>query len=699
MEYNEEFFRKSANKKAMAIWLTLGLVLSGAYALEIVKGLRTMDYYILFLAICWVPFLAGLAALKILGTGTNIYKDIVVFGYGIFYTFVLLTTTSTIAFVYILPLSSMLILFKNRNFLLRTGIANVIVLAGVIIKNYLSGMNTPEDITGYEIQLACIVLCYAGYILAINHLNQSDGSMVNSINENLKKVITTIEQVKGASTAVVDGVTVVRELADENREGANQVVNSMKELLGNNRVLDERTLSSLKMTEGINTQVVHVAEMIEHMVQLINESAEHAKVGSEELVGVVDSTNTMAELSSEVEKVLTEFADGFNMVKKETGTIEGITSQTNMLALNASIEAARAGEAGRGFVVVADEIRSLSMGTQGSSARIMSALGHLEETSGKMTRSITGILELVQVSLDKIQQVDRSVAGITQDSLRLGDEIQTVDIAIKEVENSNQSMVENMQQMKEVMDRVTESVRRSEVTTKTMLSKYDETLNNVVYIEKVVGRLMEELGAGGFMGLKDARKGMKVSLTGISEGGERTECCSEVADTLEESILINVPENEQGIFGAPSYELKVVVDNALYIWEDIEVSRIEQGGRAYYQVAIHDNPRVLNRRKYPRMPMDKKCKITMKYNGQSYEGQMVNISANGFAFISDDKIFGHCKGEEMEVQIQDFRLLENCALEGSVIRSTEEDGKFTVGCRMPEDNMSIREYVRAKYKE
>ena len=92
----------------------------------------------------------------------------------------------------------------------------------------------------------------------------------------------------------------------------------------------------------------------------------------------------------------------FEKVKTETGTIEEINSQTNLLALNASIEAARAGEAGKGFAVVADEIRNLSDETQESSDRIMAALGHLGNTSGRMLESVKGILSIIQETQGKI---------------------------------------------------------------------------------------------------------------------------------------------------------------------------------------------------------------------------------------------------------------------------------------------------------
>ena len=110
------------------------------------------------------------------------------------------------------------------------------------------------------------------------------------------------------------------------------------------------------------------------MVSLTGESIEHATVSGADLEELVKTAHTMSELSSEVDRVLHDFKSEFEMVKQETGTIQNISGQTNLLALNASIEAARAGDAGRGFSVVADQIRTLSTETKSSSGRIEDAL-------------------------------------------------------------------------------------------------------------------------------------------------------------------------------------------------------------------------------------------------------------------------------------------------------------------------------------
>lgn len=160
MGYDEQYFAKSANKKAMTIWLTLGIVLSVAYLIEIFKGLRTIEYYLTFLAFCWIPFFIGLIVVKVKGWHASLYKDVIAFGYGFFYAFVLMTTENMLAVMYILPLTSMLILFKNRNFMIRCCVANVVLLIIYVAKNCMAGMTEPSDISNYEIQIIATMLCW-----------------------------------------------------------------------------------------------------------------------------------------------------------------------------------------------------------------------------------------------------------------------------------------------------------------------------------------------------------------------------------------------------------------------------------------------------------------------------------------------------------------------------------------------------------
>jgi len=697
MGYDEKVFKKSANKKAMYMWLFTAIILSLAYTIELIKGGRTPQYYTVFMLICWIPFFLGVAFLLVKGMDTTWYKETITVGYGVFYAFTVLTSDTNLTFAYIFPIICMLMLYKDKKMFMRISLLNIALIIANFIYTRASGNAASLTMAEFEIQLGVIVLSYIAYVLAIDHMQKSDGAMLGSVQDNLDRVVRTIEQVKDASTAVVDGITVVRELSDENIEGANNVVHSMEELTANNDVLHEKTNSSLDMTNKIDNQVGNVANLISEVVTLTNGSVEHAKMSSEQLADVVKSTTQMAELSAEVETILKNFKDEFEKVKTETGMITGITSQTNLLALNASIEAARAGEAGKGFAVVADEIRDLSMGTKTSSERILGALGNLEETSEKMTESITQTMELIRVTLEKITQVNESVTRITEDSVHIGNNVQVIDSAMNEVEDSNKNLVDNMNQVSEVMELMTSSIVEADTTTKVMRSKYEETYNNVNEIEEVVGKLIEELGQGGFMGVQDIRHGMYVNVV---EGNKRDgdEYKATVLEAEENAIMVSIPKREGQVLSISKHEeyhLQVIVDNELYNWDNVKID-IYKDGRC--RIAVEGNPQVLNRRKYRRMPIHNDCTISSRSSSQVHEGNMVNISANGFAFSTRSAEIGNAKGTLVYLKVKDFDVMNGKDLAGHIIRISDNDGEYIVGCRMLDDNMDIFNFVEENYR-
>ena len=692
MGYYEKEFAKKANKKAMIMWMILILVFSIAYIVEVAKGQKTLLFFVGMELVSWGPFVLGLMVIKLKGWQTKLYQDIACIGYGLYYLYIMLASEEMLVFTYVLPMVGIMIIFKNQGLILRCGAFNVVLLSVCIIRNCMNGMNSPQEIFNYEMQVGIILLCYMGYIVSIKHLSVSDSTLLESIKDNLDKVTTTVEKVKIASNSVVDGVTVVRELADENREGAKQVVESMGDLAEKNRMLSQRIDSSMEMTKDIDQQVENVASLVENIVQISEKSEEHANSSAIELEKVVESTNAMAKLSTEVETVLNEFKNQFERVKQETGTIENISSQTNLLALNASIEAARAGEAGKGFAVVADEIRNLSMGTQNSSNSIMEELKNLEDTSDKMTESITTILKLISETLETMQAVNSSVRMIADDSKELGNEIQIVDDAMKSVEGSNKNMVENMNQVQDIMVTMTESVVESENTTNSMLSKYEETARNVINIEGVVGALVEELGEGGFMSEQDIEEGMKVKL---AEEGSNRELHTEVAEIREGCIWIPSDARTdlflEGEIKKKRYVAQIVVNNSVYVWEHAFIGRKD---KMTYELELEGTPKVVNRRKHPRLPMTNSCDILLKSKNHSFAGRMVNISAGGFAFACRGQEFADAKGEVVQITIKDFALLNDKPLTGVVIRSSNDNGTYVVGCRMPEDHLEIQKYVK-----
>ena len=701
-EYDESFFRAKANKRAGITWLALIFIATIYYGIKTKNGEIARGYFIAFTVVGWVTYITGYIVSMIKGKAAKEYKWVLGICYLLFYAVIAWTALDKISYIFILPLLSILILYKDPKFIkMIMWFTLFVLISSNIYKGVAKGMMDFVASEECALQFAIVLCCFACTNMAIRHLVESDGALTGSIESELAQVVQTVEQVKDASNSIVDGVTVVRELADENKQGANNVVKDMGTLAKNNGILNDKTVSSIEMTKVIDTQVKDVSDLMEEFSKLIEKSVEHADLSADELTEVVEITNRMSALSSKIETILETFKKEFENVKQETSTIEGITSQTNLLALNASIEAARAGEAGKGFAVVADQIRSLSSGTQDSSNSIMEALSHLEATSDEMLESITETVELIQLNIEKVSTVNKSVSDITSDATSLGDNIKVVDSAVKQVENSNETLTANMNQVGEIMQIMTESINNAEQTTKTMLSKYEASAKSETDIESVVGELMEELGIGGFMNVSDIKSGMKFRMVIEDQTNAKEEYTGEVVDRKDNNVYINI--NNRAAFDDKRRNLKcsfnAVVDNVLYCWNGIAIHNVKAGEKGQFKLTIDTNPQVYNRRKYPRMPLDNKCTISVDGTDITYYGHMVNISANGFAFSVNDSSFENMKGKNIVIEIDNFDVIKDKEIQGCIIRCSNDEGNYIVGCRMPEDSNEIKDYVNKNYSE
>ena len=701
-EYDESFFRAKANKRAGITWLALIFIATIYYGIKTKNGEIARGYFIAFTVVGWVTYITGYIVSMIKGKAAKEYKWVLGICYLLFYAVIAWTALDKISYIFILPLLSILILYKDPKFIkMIMWFTLFVLISSNIYKGVAKGMMDFVASEECALQFAIVLCCFACTNMAIRHLVESDGALTGSIESELAQVVQTVEQVKDASNSIVDGVTVVRELADENKQGANNVVKDMGTLAKNNGILNDKTVSSIEMTKVIDTQVKDVSDLMEEFSKLIEKSVKHADLSADELTEVVEITNRMSALSSKIETILETFKKEFENVKQETSTIEGITSQTNLLALNASIEAARAGEAGKGFAVVADQIRSLSSGTQDSSNSIMEALSQLEATSDEMLESITETVELIQLNIEKVSTVNKSVSDITSDATSLGDNIKVVDSAVKQVENSNETLTANMNQVGEIMQIMTDSINNAEQTTKTMLSKYEASAKSATDIESVVGELMEELGIGGFMNVSDIKSGMKFRMVIEGQTNAREEYTGEVVDRKDNNVYINI--NNRAAFDDKRRNLKcsfnAVVDNVLYCWNDIAIHNVKAGEKGQFKLTIDTNPQVYNRRKYPRMPLNNKCTISVDGTDITYYGHMVNISANGFAFSVNDSSFETMKGQNIVIEIDNFDVIKDKEIQGCIIRCSNDEGNYIVGCRMPEDSNEIKDYVNKNYSE
>lgn len=223
----------------------------------------------------------------------------------------------------------------------------------------------------------------------------------------------------------------VQEIVSQVKLSAEKVSLSSKQLASGNDDLSQRSQEQASSLEEISSSM-------EEMTSTVTENASNAKEGSQLANEARSRAEKGAEITAQAISAVNEISDGSIRIADIIGVIDEIAFQTNLLALNAAVEAARAGDQGRGFSVVATEVRNLA-GRSAASAKeikglINDTVNKVEEGT-KLVRESGDTLEEIFVSVDKVNSM---MANIAAASLEQSEGIKQVNVAISQMDEMTQ---------------------------------------------------------------------------------------------------------------------------------------------------------------------------------------------------------------------------------------------------------------------
>lgn len=458
-------------------------VLIAAYLVELAKGNRTPGYIAVFCVILLVPFI-GCVLLYRKNKESGKIKYLGVFGYGVLYAFVLLTSTSILSFCYILPMIVVVMMFQDSKFALKAGIMSILInIAYVVLMCSVQGGPDKGMIVNYEIQIAVVVLTVGISMVATKVLEKVSSYQMGLIENEKEKGAEVLDQVLSAVEALVKKVSDIDEEAKKMTSQSESSKKAIEEIVAGTNDLAQTIQRQLEMTESIGSMTEATDEIANEIQEKFKDTREVTELGGRNINELEKASEQNTAVSSQVSTTMDKLLAQTGEVNEILQLIEGITEQTTLLALNASIEAARAGEAGKGFAVVADEIKKLSSETEAATYQIRTILEELMKQTNEAEESVSILIDSNDKQAELVVKTQKAFAQIESDIVAVDGSVGRQAANMDQIKESNKEIihyVESLSAFSEELLANTENTRDMTEDTIEGTRKVSELLDEVM---------------------------------------------------------------------------------------------------------------------------------------------------------------------------------------------------------------------------
>jgi methyl-accepting chemotaxis protein len=456
---NKSSSLQNTNKIVLIInWILDSFLILG-YTGEYLKGSKTGWYVVVFVLLVMIPMLFATWMYKNDKESRRV-KFITLTGYFIMYTFVMFTATTTklLVYTYMFPIILMYFLYFDLRLMVTCcSLALFVNVSKIIYYAVFLGMKDASATTDFTIEFASVFLYGFSLIASTKLSNKFHRESIDEIAEEKAKQEEILADVLKIASVLDRNSNKVHGIVGELTSSTEVVTCAVHEIA--HGVMD--TASSIQvqsqLTHDINDIIKATSDASHDMGNISNQTTSVVNEGMDIVDGLGQKASEVNEHSESAYRMMLDLKDKSNEIQKITELITAIAGQTNLLSLNAAIESARAGEAGRGFGVVAEEIRKLATQSRESANNIANIINQLHKQSDK---SVDAVLQLKQVNdeqgalIDKTQRVFHDIKGKMKE---VNDNIGFVSKKIGEILEANDQLVGTITDVSAASQEVTAS--------------------------------------------------------------------------------------------------------------------------------------------------------------------------------------------------------------------------------------------------
>ncbi len=482
---------RKINKCLMQGWTVISTVLFAAYVLEVVKGNRTIPYFIVFSLMNLGPLLLSwLVYRKNPESGTIRYLCTIF--YGILYVFVLLTGATPMVFTYFLPIMYLLMLCNDTRLLGWAAACNIAAnLASIAVQITVNKRPAAEYLTEWEIQIAAALLCSIFACMAVKVSTFLHDEQIREAAEGEERLRRIFEKVTEVSGVVEQDTERMLGRLEELESSSERTAVAMQDIVTGSQQSAEMVEKQMHRTADIQEIIDRTNLLSEQIAGHVRETSEKVGSGIGNMKRLSQSARGVEENSGRVIEHMSMLRETTNQVQEIISIIGGIAGQTNLLALNASIEAARAGDAGRGFAVVANEINELAGQTKEATQNIAGMVGMLREKAQEASDAVLRMGEMNREQNEIIFETDAAFGKIRDGVEEVQRNVDEENAQMELLMSANAGIVESIHTISAVTEEVTANTNQTQDIT----AANREAVEQVTRIAQDLGRRVAELNS------------------------------------------------------------------------------------------------------------------------------------------------------------------------------------------------------------
>ena len=482
---------KTVNTFTLVAVTVIDLLMFFGYISEYVRVQSRHLYYISVVVVLLITLILNYAV-YFRKKDSKIFKNVSLTGYIIVYALCVLGASNDLIFCIAFPILVVYILYFDFSVILQGAIAfaavNIVDLIRIVgfAKHLHSG--AAIDSTSLLIQGACIIFYVVVICNCTKISNRNQAMQIDSINAEKEHAARLLEDVLQLAVKVKENSREASNFIQELGRDVDITTGAMEEIADGNNNNAQNIERQTVMTGNIQSMIEDTKRMSDEMLELSKQSNQAVEDGRISVRNLAENSHKTQEANKQVETSVRNFIQNVNEVQEIVSQIFSISDQTNLLALNASIESARAGEAGRGFSVVAEEIRKLAEETRVLTEKIEGIVTVLQNNADQAIRTVNNVLETAATEHSLIDNTNSRFNEIGSSMDGLNTNVRQIYQRIEEIIESNNAIVDSISQISAVSEEVAASTQQT-------VEKSLETREKAANAEHLMENLVETVSA------------------------------------------------------------------------------------------------------------------------------------------------------------------------------------------------------------